>query len=841
MQMQMQLQMEHPPSYQDAIRRLDWLEIVAPYVSARELARLCRVSKRFYHQFAPRLWNDALPLARQLGLQRDDGHEWSVLEHLDGLRAATRLLIATLDLRGFGMDVQDFFFGGKDRSRSLRRLSSTFPNLRCILLDDNQKIDVAQLASPEEPGSLAAPTFQGPMLLSMARCRTELPKNFFESLYLKHIIYLDVSDMPGALGLVLVQSPTGPQLTLPDLRILKTQNRELGDLTAFQLLGRKQLWSLDLSRNRITDRLIDLMCEMLFDAGIPRPSSETHFDVEGALSYPLEGGNGFYGRFGFIKESEWSATFSHPERYIADAPLYLQDYYGIPRPFARLDGRVKIKDDSADSIKTILSVGWGCTIPSVDDVRALDVCRHEAGITHLYLNQTNVSASALARLVRTLSGQLERLECDSPLLVSGNLREGFLPPRWIPRTARLSGILGLAHTFRPVISSNLQVLRMHHSLVTQLPSLEATNLSTLENLWLAETFLLPRAELAYPQSFVPDMNPRLRSLTLARIPRYSTGRLISKLVRFLKLAAAQEQAIQETAVSARRGPTKLLGLRHIRLEFEPETREGLTNYTDAASLLEMSPTEFSFYSDWKSSPASTPTLTPSTTGNAPPASAKQLPDDVNGACANNNASASASRRALSPPSPAPPPHESDSVRLEPFPPTETRYTYLPCVGTWKNGTQFTVPVWTGSGTTTDSAPISRQQQTQHPKSVVVDEYTRLLRKHPALRTNVQPASPCHVAAGVPPGSYIFAAAWEAVLAPPDMRHPTREELEGMHDVVAAIKAYRAGTRRAYEMAQKLKGVSGVKLGEPPHSHWTGRLEVSMRVVEEGDLSGKLWQ
>ncbi|KAK3683888.1 hypothetical protein B0T22DRAFT_264782 [Podospora appendiculata] len=835
--MQMQMQMEHPPSYQDAIRQLDWLEIVAPYIYAGELARLCLVSKRFYHQFAPRLWNDPLPLARQLGLQRDAGkwHEWSVLEHLDGVGAATSRLIASLDLRGFGMDVQDFFFGGKDRSRSLRRLSSAFPNLRCILLDDNQKIDVGQLASPEDPDSLTSPTFEGPMLLSMARCRTELPKNFFESLYLKHIVYLDVSDMPGALGLRLIQSPTGLQLTLPHLRILKTQNRELDDLTALQFLGRKQLWSLDLSRNRITDRLIDLMCDLLFDAGTPRPSSETHFDVEGALSYPLEGGNDFYGRFGFIKESEWSATFSHPERYIADAPLYHQDYYGTPKPFARLDGRVKIKDDSVNLIKTILSVGWECSIPSVHDVRALDVCRHEGGVTHLYLNQNNVSASALARLVRTLPGQLERLECDSPLLVSANLREGFFRPRWIPRTARLSGILGLAHTFRPVISSNLQVLRIHHSLVTQLPSLEATDLSTLENLWLAETFLLPRAELAYPQSFVPDMNPRLRSLTLARIPRYSTGRLTSKIIRFLKLAAMQEQAVQETAVSARRGPTKLLGLRHIRLEFEPETREGLANYTDVSSMLEMSPTDFSFYSDWKSSPASTPTLTPSTTANAPPTSAKPRSDDVNGARTNKNASAPLG--ALPPPSPAPPPHESDSVRLEPFPPTETRYTYLPCVGTWKNGTQFTVPVWTGSGTAGSAPPT--QQQAQLPNSV--DEYTRLLRKDPTiLRANVQPASPCHVAAGVPPGSYIFAAAWEAMLAPPDMRHPSREELEGMYDVVVAIKAYRAGTRRAYEMAQKVKGVRYVKLGEP-HWHWTGQLEVSTRAVEEGDFGGKLWQ
>lgn len=59
------------PSYQDATTRPDWLELVAPYVPVREYARLCLVSKRFYHQFAPRLWNDPLTALSILG--RDKG------------------------------------------------------------------------------------------------------------------------------------------------------------------------------------------------------------------------------------------------------------------------------------------------------------------------------------------------------------------------------------------------------------------------------------------------------------------------------------------------------------------------------------------------------------------------------------------------------------------------------------------------------------------------------------------------------------------------------------------------------------------------------------------------
>jgi hypothetical protein len=60
--------------------------------------------------------------------------------------------------------------------------------------------------------------------------------------------------------------------------------------------------------------------------------------------------------------------------------------------------------------------------------------------------------------------------------------------------------------------------------------------------------------------------------------------------------------------------------------------------------------------------------------------------------------------------------------------------------------------------------------------------------------------------------------------------PTRAELSGMRDVVAALKEYRAQTRRAYELLKaeaEGKGERGkVRLGAP-HYHWTGRLEVSV--------------
>jgi hypothetical protein len=65
--------MAHPPSYEEAVTGGHWLDLVAPYVALRDYSKLCRVSRRFYDQFAPRFWNDPLQTARLLGLHPNDG------------------------------------------------------------------------------------------------------------------------------------------------------------------------------------------------------------------------------------------------------------------------------------------------------------------------------------------------------------------------------------------------------------------------------------------------------------------------------------------------------------------------------------------------------------------------------------------------------------------------------------------------------------------------------------------------------------------------------------------------------------------------------------------------
>lgn len=745
-------------------------------------------------------------------------------------RPETRALVTCLDLRKaaqHGVAASSLLSDGRLLSRAGRILPPACPQLRCLRLDGHPRMEMGT------PGAASASSFESFLLLSVARCQSVLPPSFFASPYLKSLVYLDVSDIPGSLKLSLVQRTLSPA-TLPSLRILKARGREMDNATAVMLLGvfNRQLWSVDLSANRLSDGIFNDLHDLSFPAPGFRIGDSA---IEGRLVYAPEGSSAV-GKFCTVCESAWSATFSHPHRFLVDAPSYSahapDDHHPLTK--SRLSGRTKVRSDSANALKILFSGGAGAHSPPLEHVRELDVCQGDQGITHLYLNGNHISADALCRMVRSSPGHLQHLECD---FVSFSVPEG-ISGSWLSN-ARISGILGLAHVFRPAVSANLHALRIHHSLVTQLLSLNLEGLSVMTSLWVAETQLLPRAEVAYPEAFVPDMNPRLQSLVLTQIPRYSTGPLIDKLIRFLKLASAQERAIQDIRTSSRRGPATVLGLRHIRFEFEPDPREGLEEdfelelnsglHLDAAALMDNPSTEFTFFaeSNWSSSPTAT------TTAAALPT--RHIPSEPIATQLSSSGSGGSSRQSArpGPPQPAsPPPH------------TRPNTTHLSHTWRW-NAQTFTLPIWIGPGTPSASTPAVR-------------EYMQLLRAHPRLQAKPVPASPCHVAAGVPPGECLFSAAWEAILAAPPpvssaapppppsatvlgraqsfaraVPKPTRAQLHGMRDVVAAVKAYRAQTRKAYEELQRDGEGQGrreeVRLGEP-HFHWTGKLEV---LVEDG--------
>ncbi|KAL2159779.1 hypothetical protein VTH06DRAFT_1912 [Thermothelomyces fergusii] len=682
--------------------------------------------------------------------------------------------------------------------------------------------------------------------------------------------------MPGSLRNPLSQRTLSPA-NLPGLRILKLRGREMDDLTAvllFKTFG-EQLWSLDMSRNKLTDDALDAINQLSFPS---RTSRTDHYAVEGRIEW-LSASSPSFGTFCTVTESGWSADFRHPHRHIADPPCYIAPGEAQPHPAVapRLDGRVKILPDSAEAVKAMLSGGVGSHRPPLESEQIADICRAPQGITHLYLSSNNVSATGLARMVRSSPGQLQRLECDS---VSFQLPEAA-PPSWLSE-ARLSGALGCAHLFRPVFSANLQVLRIHHSVVTQLLTLAIDGLSPMTNLWVAETQLLPRAELAYPEAFVPDMNPRLQSLVLTRIPRYSTGPLIGKLIAFLKLASVQERAIQDARSPSRHGPPTLPGLRHIRLEFDPDPLENLTENSfgleldlDAAAAMGDATKRFSFFGDsgWSSAPSTAkeaPRATPPPNGpesvRDPASKSKPIrisqpgpPPHPSRHPPSAHAHAAAAAATAAPTTPCP---DETSVfpvgHLDGRPRPQRNHVRIPHSWPRREGTTpLSALVWAGyssdrpdgmlGGTGRESGEGAGDHGDDDEPPPAVREYARLVRAHPRLRRDPVPATPCHVRAGVPPGELLFGAAWASILCPPPAASattatatatagggasrpvlPTREQLRGMRDVVEAVKEHRARTRRAYEAARKEAEARGEQARPgPPHFHWGGRLEVEV--------------
>ncbi|KAJ6439487.1 leucine rich repeat domain-containing protein [Purpureocillium lavendulum] len=725
------------PSYQEATSRPDWLRLTAPYVRFDDYRSLCLVSRRSWRIFAPCLWADLLRAVRRAGLDPGDDLAWwfdFVFNKLDRVAPSTRGLVRVLDVRDFGKDAYHFASDNDAGAlgKSFMRALELLPNTDSILLDGHADLDPA---------------------------------------FLK-LVYLDVSEVPGSLQPLLQPG------VLPDLRVLKLRLREVDDTMLEALVSkfRLRLWSLDLTGNKVTDTAIQILGTL----AIPRDTfhSDGQFRVEGRVRV-LSHGTPDYGQFLTIQESESSSFFTHEERYFIDAPAYVADSGRQETGRIRSDGAIHLRRDSADYSVRILS-------KDESDLEMNEYCQL-GGITHLSLSDTRISSFGIQKLLRISSGHLGELTCNTmPLLPLSMPVSGL----W-PKSANLRGILGAAHLLRPTYSCQLRRVTIHHSLVTNVPTLDMDGLSEIARDFLAETAVLERVDEAYPQVFVPDMNPRLTSLTLTGIPRRSSGPLLERLIKFLELLSRQERDIQDASAVAPpwRGPSMLQGLRHVALEFEPDAMDdefSATEDLDAEELMDVGDTGFSFF---------------------------------------NDTSAGERRRsAAAVGTPAADTSHSEAVPTGTHPSgAEDAKNFIKYDGTW-NGEIFSLPVWVGP------TPGANK---------VLGEYRRLVMTA-GLRDGVGPVTPGQILAGAPEDSYVFHTAWCAAVMPRQLRPPTRDMLAGMKDVLAGLRAYRLTGRANYaELQRKATRGSHVPLGEP-HFFWTGTLKVSTPMREPDARSARYW-
>lgn len=688
-----------------------------------------------------------------------------------------------LDARNFAKDTHDFSSDQNERTlqQSFKQALTWLPNVDSVLLDGHVDLDPSFLIGPnvdqnQETGR--------PLLLSISHCPYPLPNNFFSSSVLQGLVCLDISELPGSIVPLCHQPPN----VLPDLRILKARGRELGGLDFKYLISRfkLKLWSLDVTDNHIKDDAIDVLVKTCFPSTTLR--SPAHHEREGKLEVDLKKGTPQFGLFTQIEESECSANFSHSERYFPDAPMYHANPNDGPQEHHvfRSDGLKPIRQDTADAASAVLS----------EDEFAVEDYRYAQGLTHLHLSNNYISAKGLAKLIRMSNGQIENLSCDDMSLLPPGDYQTLWPP-----AAGLRGIIGAAHIFRPVISSNLSVLRIHHSLITHIPTLEHEGLSTLARIHIAENAIFPRLQAIFPQSFLPDMNPRLTSLTLTKIPRRSSGPVITQLITFLKLLSAQERAIQDltpVASSSWRGPRLLKCLRHLRLEFEPDPmQEGFSasEDLDAEELMSSGNQGFSFFgNEWSGAGA----------GRAGAGTQQGAAEQRSGMRHDGNSSADDHNA-----------ESSYSVRED-----EEYMTYH---GEW-NGEKFNVPVWIGKSPS---------------RNTVIHDYRTLVVKH-GIKAGVGPVTPGQVLAGAPEKSYIYHTAWMLAIMPKKLVAPPTKELLGMKDVLAELKVYRLRGRSRFADLKQQNGARPTLLGEP-HFFWTGKLEVSMEEPATHSRPSQYWR
>ncbi|KAJ4261613.1 hypothetical protein NW762_007045 [Fusarium torreyae] len=738
------------PSYQDAVSA-DWLHLVAPYISHQDFPSLCRVSRRFWETFAPRIWS-TIPRSDRVtdGDSEDASLFSSVFNQLNWTRSETRSLVRIFDARSttgtYSLNM------GSNLSSKLKDAIRFLPNLSSFLVDGHEDLDPSDFLS--EAGHQA-------LLLSMADCPLSLSAKFVASL--RGLVYLDLSRVLGSLR------PLFQPDALPELRVLKLQGKEVDDATIESLTAHfeTRLWGLDLSSNKLTDQALEhIGARCLWPADL---RSDVNFDVEGKLEFGSTTPE--YGTWIRIIESQWSGSFSHQNRHLVDAPSYdLHDT--LPQEFVhkRLDGKTSIKSDSADAVCRGLQ--------GENPHLAPGSFQASQGLTHLNLTDNQISSLGVRKLLTLCRGHLQQFSCDSMLLVPSSKT---FTAAW-PRTAKLYGFFA-AHTLRPVFSSNLRVVKLHHSVVTRIPTLEIEGLSTMARLYISESSILPRAEKAFPEAFVPDMNPRITSLTLTRIPRRSSGPLVDILVSFLKLLSTQERAIFDA--SSRRGPSVLAGLRHLRLEFEPDPYgedSSMAEDIDAEELLNSGDRGFSFFGDEAAEPRS-----------------------IHGAAD--------SVRRLGSSDPPPEKQGLDQYELE----------YLE-IDISLDEKPTKTQVWVGP---------------KESDSPVLQNYRKLVL-HDRIRDHVGPAMPEQVLAGVPSSALISHTAWCLAIMPPKIKEPVRAELEKMQDVLAELKRFRLAGRAKYLKLQREFRSRTVPPG-PPHGFWLGRLEVSTQQVAPRRKAANYWR
>ncbi|UKZ81881.1 hypothetical protein TrVFT333_009657 [Trichoderma virens FT-333] len=266
------------PTYQQATTRPDWLQLAAPYIAFADYPSLCRVSRRFWSVFAPRLWRDPCAAigTALIRISADTTHWWArfMSQKLRQLTPKTRLLIRVLDARG-ATGPRDFAMYPELTRSAFKLALELLPNVEALVLDDHIGLDVRFLGlNPQQPSPLG----RALRILSLNNVTNGVLTVLTSHNNLPQLVYLDISGTP------LPNPNETVELLLPKLRILKLRRNGIyADRLYYINIFDRRLWSLDLSDNKLTDRSVQFLLRQLDPRRLLRTSQ--HKKRRGSSSF----------------------------------------------------------------------------------------------------------------------------------------------------------------------------------------------------------------------------------------------------------------------------------------------------------------------------------------------------------------------------------------------------------------------------------------------------------------------------------------------------------------------------------------------------------------------------
>lgn len=352
----------------------------------------------------------------------------------------------------------------------------------------------------------------------------------------------------------------------PNLRILKLRGLHLSDgmLPGAILWNVGRLWSLDLSDNKLTDRAVDLLidsCSLELPTQAPQltplhPGVELVEEVPGYTELPP-------GENDYRTDDNIPLRPDHEEEFI----VYMQSHALLTQ-----------------HVQPILDV--------TDDLL------RSTGVTQLYIDKNKLTVNGIYSLLNR-GRRLQVLDAGSVICSSIQLGGAY------PKTMSFFQ----PDTVHPILyerGSRIEVLRIHHSIVTYCPTIISSTLPasgySFEHLFKSEA-VFGAAHQTFWVAFVPSNNHRIRELTLTAVPSKSYGMIIEHLKNFITDAAQQEAQLLKDKPKSRRAPRQLSGLRKLTLEMmgEDNSREAGSGRSasgdkDADTFAQASEEDYSFFS-----------------------------------------------------------------------------------------------------------------------------------------------------------------------------------------------------------------------------------------------------